>query len=113
MTDQDINEAVARKLGLRDCGSFVDKETGGKLSDHIMKPDGTFISKCPDYCHSIEAAWEIVEKVDYICRIGYGKYYSCEFLMAQGERQEYYRAEADTAPMAICLAFLKLEPSNR
>lgn len=70
MTDQEINEAVARKLGIDPKATFsgVDNKTGDLKFD------------VPDYCHSIAAAWEILEFV----------------------RNKY------TTPMSICLAFLKL-----
>lgn len=95
MTDQEINEAVARKLGYE-----------------LVKPNWWQFPKetgrgpVPDYCHSIEAAWEILLKVEYwsirtmkgredevLVELGFGPLVGCW---------------ADTAPRAICLAFLKL-----
>lgn len=110
MTNQEINEAVARKLGCKVI-------SGGKL---IVRPDAIDEAPdyMPDYCHSIEAAWEVVEhlknhsvsihKTDptsvWLCSI-----FSWDGYPRASERKEEVEAEADTAPMAICLSFLKLE----
>lgn len=96
MTDSEMNEAVARKLG--------------------VWMDGALYHETPDYCNSIEAAWEIVEFVNKDYRSIFidqiqryengkmtGKYYwnvgfdGCECM-----------SDAATAPRAICEAFLKL-----
>lgn len=99
MTPQEINEAVARKLGY----DAIDKSHRRPI---------------PDYCHSIEAAWEIWAKMSD----GY-------FLTLETEAGTFGRnivkvwkndgkgdsgwviddVYANTAPMAICLAFLKME----
>lgn len=90
MTDQEINLAVAHKLGYADVVK--------RHPDHI-----------PNYCHSIEAAWEIVERLDQEwCfslnwHLSDGKYHA-EFY----NKGKMRNAQADTAPMAIALAFLKL-----
>lgn len=97
MTDQEINDAVASKL-----------HWGGKsIKTHI------------DYCHSIEAAWEIVEHIrqrpnpkalinpSYAWEI-HAKRKSWIVYMTGPTWKQMVSAEADTAPMAICLAFLKL-----
>lgn len=104
MTDSEINEAVARKLG-------YGTPTGNAL---------------PDYCHSIKAAWEIVDKFPVVNDFrfelrfywsGYkdGKGYGPEWMagwitghMRGGDREDSIKAFANTAPMAIALAFLKL-----
>ena len=98
MTDQEINEAVARKLGYGEYDpTFIEN---GKVVKGPKK----------DYCHSIEAAWEIVEHANKSLR--------CPVRFDKGEASRWYvsfdgsphdaDAVADTAPMAICLAFLKL-----
>lgn len=108
MTDQEINEAVARKLGWK-------KEKGFWWSPIISEvPKLTTNNPLPDFCHSLEAAWEIVEwckfhkrqihldttNVSWVCLIGHSQH---GIVVHSGE--------ADTAPLAICLAFLKLPPS--
>lgn len=120
-TDQELNEAVARKLGYgkhgTDCHGYVgirNLETGKER--RIWPP--------ADYCTDISAAWEIVEKEGFCIwptkdgkwfvmkdrfNTSYGdEYWFCgdEFLEEVKESDD--RAIADTAPRAICLAFLKL-----
>lgn len=87
MTPQEINEAVARKLGWSGFHHAPMQEPAPK-----------------NFCGSIAAAWEIVEKLlseDHAIRL-YGR---------QGftVNIDGWEETADTAPMAICLAFLKLE----
>lgn len=96
MTDQEINTRVALRLGW---GS--EKST-------------------PDYCHSIEAAWEPVEKmqslgldVEITACANSGTHVAvkkeidapagyCDYQLLANE-------SAKDAPMAICKAFLKLQ----
>ncbi len=86
MTDQEINEAVGRKLGAE-----FKFNIGGILYAEPMPQD---------YCHSIEAAWEIVEKLKFrLSPVNETDW------VASGGHQS---AMASCAPMAICLAFLKL-----
>jgi hypothetical protein len=97
MTDQEpmskanINEAVARKLG---------------YTEILKEP--------PDYCRSIEAAWEVLEAMN---KKGYVTVergilepeWQCSINWAEGEQTDFLIIElADTAPLAICKAFLKL-----
>lgn len=87
MTDQEINEAVAKKLGI---DPFSFERDANR-----------------DYCHSIEAAWEILKTaIEYECQLTYHHWADgTDFWEASINEQ---KAEADTAPMAICKAFLKL-----
>jgi len=100
MTNQELNEAVARKLGW--------KELGGRWSSPGLT--GWKNIECPAYSTSIEAAWEIVERMEYMTlrhRYGLGlKGFVCQ---VDRNGQMVANEEADTAPMAICKAFLKLE----
>lgn len=104
MTNQEINEAVARKLGWNYHESLkpVCWQT----------PAGSYLREIPDYCHSIEAAWEIVEhykpeldsdgfSLDKDFDSVKASQWDCRFGIVHGY--------ADTAPLAICKAFLKLE----
>ncbi len=92
---QEINEAVARKLGWE------------KRIDLRWHRNDASCRYCPDYSGSIEAAWEIL---GHVRSWTIGKHYDepeiymC--VMMNNETPIYI--EADTAPMAICLAFLKL-----
>lgn len=106
MTNQEINELVAKKLGYSKDFDF------GWIIPERHK-DGFVVGQTtlPDFCTSIEAAWEIVDwikkqKPSAPFRINFeikewGDGYLAEVF---GEEAEV----ADTAPMAICLAFLKL-----
>lgn len=101
MTDNEVNEAVARKLG-------VD-----------FRPHETWLVR--DYCNSIEAAFEILnsQKVpwvlsqqevklcakEYEFKDGMCAPFKCSLLKGP---YEWVHGDADTAPMAICQAFLKL-----
>ena len=86
MTDTELNESVARKLGW------------------LRTPLNEFV---PDYCHSIAAAWEIVEKLrPNIVLYDLGRKWVVSRSCYEGIGETL--GEAATAPMAICLAFLKL-----
>lgn len=95
MTDSEINEAVARKMG------WIPINDGRWRRDDLNELGSA--ADIPDYCHSIAAAWEIVEKMGWIhmgCMKDLTIIYDCD---------EFELVRAHTAPMAICLAFLKLE----
>jgi len=112
MTDQelqDINERVAKKLG-------ADKQPGGpcwckrNYCDHR--------ENYRDYSTSIEAAWEI-PGIESIVRLDDGRWYVrfgegtalnnyYEIDIYEDHKFSMPEAIAPTAPLAICLAFLKL-----
>lgn len=98
MTDLEINQAVAKKIGdWSGCAETL-----------------------PDYCNSIKAAWEIVEKERmHVIPVNNGQWYANTGEIDRNGSDEWYWGRnafdeeykdfiADTAPMAICLAFLKL-----
>lgn len=99
MTAQEINEAVARKLGI--------ELTPCPIMDSC--------SCCgpQNYCTDIKAAWEIVEVLPgfQIMYIGIFDGPSWRCITRHNLSGEFisYQYDADTAPMAICLAFLKLQ----
>ena len=105
MTNTEINEAVARKLGYYGRIDFT--------SEHPMYP-------IPDYCSSIQAAWEIpglesvvrLENGRWHARFGSGAtnmtYYEIGIYDDDESPFTDHVAFADTAPMAICLAFLEI-----
>ena len=115
MTPAQVNEAVGKKLGLdiRKCPIHLMTACCGR-------------NDIPDYCGSIAAAWEIVEKCPMaLVPFSNGHWYATTMDMPEmeGECFEIWTqsncatkdecscgrcAIADTAPMAICLAFLKL-----
>jgi len=103
MTEAEINERVARKLGWE----FVPEEKGARWrlkykSEYIWAFD------VPDYCHSIAAAWPIL--TDYCDEW----HLDCRRDVSACLQKNYVTgaAEADTAPLAICQAFLKLPVLN-
>ena len=96
MLDDKINEAVAIKLGavlrVKDCGA--------PFCEHS-------VPLIPDYCADIAAAWEVVEKMpEGFCMWEAHRLWRVKILDEMGTGK--ILSEADTAPMAICLAFLKL-----
>lgn len=108
MTDQEINEAVAQKLGWK-----------------LILDDGVphwICPKCPmahianpDWCRSIAAAWEIWEKLreEGYHRQLYSSWDRRNIVCFQATHRRGIEnplyGEAAVASMAICLAFLKLE----
>lgn len=117
MTNQEINEAVARKLG------WVYLEDGCEILSlgHLHRPSGVcWFAMSPRYCEDIAAAWEIMEREDFmIVAMSDSKEYRAGKFIGNygpaGEEPTYVYghwsvvAVAETAPMAICLAFLNLE----
>jgi hypothetical protein len=101
VTDQEINEAVALKLG-------GERRT---LPDAELE-DGTIIRHFPDFCHSIAAAWEIIEKVKWYTMWHDDQGFHFWIRANEKPEPELAAAYANTAPMAICLAFLKLEEKS-
>ena len=118
MTDQEISEAVALKLGakkLKECAC------GDPYDDHWELPHEwnyrKFAKNFPPYCRSTEAAWVIVEKLKAegfrtnmtVRPFGEDKKdmgYHVQFI-----KDGSFNGEQDwgeTAAMAICRAFLKL-----
>lgn len=119
MTDSELNEAVARKLGwIKELTKAkVIYEYAGRTSPaefyQWRRPEGMLDAMGPpDYCHSIAAAWEVVDKIKADgCRLEISSplgepHWVCQVYGCYGDFM--YGAGADTAPMAICLAFLKL-----
>jgi hypothetical protein len=103
MTDLEINEAVARKLG------WVYHEDASPLCWEMPINSTVYVRSYPDYCHSIAAAWEVVEFVRG--KYAFDLHSSKEkfFVNLSGPTwKQMVSGEADTAPMAICLAFLEL-----
>ncbi len=96
MTPQKINEAVARKLGL-----WISDGPHSKIGP-------TFTKDIPDYCTSIAAAWEIAEKIKNTTLfeiLWHDGQWECQIASSEVTT---VNATADTAPMAICLAYLKI-----
>lgn len=119
-TDAEINTAVARKLGWIKTRGPVGIEVPGikrSFATYFIRKTNTgkgigqeMITSIPDYCHSIAAAWVVVEFIE----VQYNEYSITVrklFISTHGKysaRIANAFAIAETAPMAICLAFLKL-----
>jgi len=125
MTDQEINEAVARKLGWKspnhiedDCHFCDETKDHHHLWGAVVGGQKTIIDPVPDYCHDIKAAWWIVE----YCQTN-GWVFNCYGLENQDAALNQNKWHvvfhkniaissishgAATAPMAICMVFLKL-----
>lgn len=108
LSDQELNEAVARKLGWEE----HPYPHGVKLWFHPIY--ATLPVPVKDYCHSIAAAWEIIEILEtgWIFKLHHRIDWNAEFFHDEVTRhandKRYATSSADTAPKAICLAFLKL-----
>lgn len=101
------------------CGKIETRLTLLKLNEQVARkldPNriiGPEVLPVPNYCTDIRAAWEIVEH--FLREVKYLK----SFEMARNNNSRWYvkfreesgtfhDAVADTAPEAICLAFLKV-----
>lgn len=108
MTDTELNEAVARKMGW----TLILDGVPHWICPHC--PNAHIFN--PDFCHDIKAAWEVVEKYKEIEHEKETLFFQMAYLDADKWDAGWYRYQdcgivtqsADTAPMAICLAFLKL-----
>lgn len=112
MNEKEINEAVARKLGWEVNHDYSRMATKSDIGKNIIIADAV-----PKYCHSIAAAWEIVEHVakkNFTVDLSFEDYLGFKARVSirseDGGAWTYHARgiKADTAPMAICLAFLKL-----
>lgn len=113
MTDQEINEAVARKLGWTCDPDQERHKPPYRLWSH---KDGRVVTalEIPNYCGSIEAAWEIVEYW-LNSKIGFRTFAlrrsNTSYWYAQFQQENNYKIydQIDAiCPMAIALAFIKI-----
>ena len=119
MTDTALNESVARKLGWEEASTFPSVPKNAKTLELCgwQRPNAEegvdWLSSPPDYCHSIEAAWEIVEWL-----VSHGRKCSLHNINKNWsfEISSYGNVENDSEShlnelpsKAICLAFEKLE----
>jgi hypothetical protein len=128
LSPEAINEAVARKLGYSQCSSgeppyphWHNKEHSEKFTSKewidmcVCHSDLKYFNasdlcrQLPNFCEDIEAAWEIVgilrQQGFQVSIFMMQRYARCEI---GPHEKPLYSESADTAPMAICLAFLKL-----
>lgn len=109
MTPEEVNETVALKLGW--------EKVVGPAPMHrtiwIRKGNyGEGQQYAPTYTTDIKSAWEIVERVFTSFYLLWdettGTWFAKWDNQHRTEESCRYKAEADTAPMAICLAYLKM-----
>jgi hypothetical protein len=105
MTPAELNEKVARKLGWVNKRMIEDKpQTLGWIREGYYQPMPTA------YSTSIEAAWEIVEHLrkthQIMVDVAFNKFQVT--ICNEPPNEINFTFEADTAPLAIVLCFLKL-----
>lgn len=123
MTDRELDALVAEKvMGLSKGDYYVDYD---KLSfqeqNNINRGQGAVIYPLPHYSTSIEAAWQVVEKLKFIevqildLGIKRRNFNLCFTSDSNWEASwnnryghEVCHAYAETVPRAICLAALKV-----
>lgn len=114
MTDQEINEAVARKLGYRK--EALTHSSPSVHADYWWRNLDNEGVSLPDFCHSIAAAWEIVPHIPGFWLQRMTTHWNvCNYQEndeSVGHESTRFIASSDTAPMAICLAFLKLNDTT-
>lgn len=107
MTNQEINEIVARGLGWVFDPSHSENRPWKKED-----ANGVQYIRLPAYCTDIRAAWEIIEhlKENIIMDRLQGKW---RVLTRADVTSLVIASIADTASMAICLAFLATLGKNK
>ena len=123
MTHDEINVKIATKvMGLevidddaryleisKAGGDFFGKKYLATVQVHNACFDKCFhrLACIPNYCGAIEMAWQVLELhfMPDVFRCAVSDKWTCELTEKNNMRRA--SAEADTAPMAICLAALK------
>lgn len=109
MESRDIDRKIAKLMGWRYREYYLD----GKSTMGWFQSNGNFadLDRVPSYTTDIAAAWMVVEKMsggrsDNFSIHRTGGRYGCRFRdIESADKPEF--SEADTAPMAICLAALR------
>jgi hypothetical protein len=112
MTEQEINEAVARKLGWKEVPDIVinGQSTGAgwwpkHFGDPLDPAKGAHRCAIPNYCTNIAAAMECLKDIGIVQIAKTGKLWS---VLLFGT----YYGEAEELSMAICIAFFKLSSAE-
>lgn len=111
MTDREINEVVARKLGHNSSGAYINAPNG-KYAIYVFSDGRT--GHLPDYCHDIAAAWTIIEWVaeqSFNTRKMFMAHLTAQSIVVEDGAMVqpfWWFLFFAQQPMAICLAFLKL-----
>ena len=117
MTNREIDALIAKKVMGYEPSEFTHWPCGKARSPNQLywRKDGKLFmfDNLPHYSTDIAAAWQVVEKIKGKYRgveIGYrlGGWF-CQIEDGTSDIDERYiaQAEADTAPLSICLAALK------
>lgn len=100
LTPEEINERVAKRLGWKECQCAPEHRETHKSympSKHTR----------PDYSRSIEAVWEVISLPGYFWTISNMTHMWFARYTQEGGKV-LSASYADTAPMAICRAFLRI-----
>ena len=102
MTDTELSEAVAKKLGWGTCSGH---EKAFNCGCHIHRIGGPFL-----FAASISAAWEVVGKILELSEGKLPNKFMLSFLNERGWDCTIngFHVIADSPARAICEAFLKL-----
>lgn len=84
------------------------------LDGHMLgrSPDGTWFDSVPDWPNDISAAWELVEEMGKSCKVHVSyyafdtKWYCSTIRVDEIDDVLIFFAKDDTAPLAICRAWL-------
>jgi hypothetical protein len=103
-----INEQVAKKLEWKFKKNIWSGPPEGEGSGVLFVESALHV---PDYARDIGAAWQIVERHDghfelFNCGCLEKPRFGCE--LQNGDHKHTIQAKADSMPLAICLAFLRL-----
>lgn len=93
MTDQELNERVAKARGWKKRGE-----------DWWSPPEGGLGDPLPKWSTEIAAAWELVPLISRFCLINDHREDGCSVEFEVGEEMDI--AVGETAPRAICNAYL-------
>ncbi|MDR4470427.1 MAG: hypothetical protein MRJ68_19375 [Nitrospira sp.] len=101
---RELDALVAQKV----MKSFVPAGSHPQLHDDAWVDRGDFVWEPPSYSTSIDAAWQVVERVTESCKFNlsmgmFGLYWNAAFYIGTS----FETVTATTAPHAICLAALK------
>lgn len=111
MTDSELNEAVAIKLGWEKTGSTM----AATIPYEVWRRGKAETGGLRLYSSDISAAWEVVEFLRQKKRSTKGRFFDYGITIQTRANSRKFRVYvlgkvgiADTAPRAICQAFLKL-----
>jgi LDH2 family malate/lactate/ureidoglycolate dehydrogenase len=108
LSDEELSRAVAERLGYKQTGHGWWEDADGKLLD-----DPAYM---PEWATDIGAAWGLVERMHRGVNISVSTELKETYVHVDGVNQGFYHAAAGvapTAPRAICLAFMAIDPGPK